>query len=139
MTSQWRKFSVYSLTLHKPLICIFEKIRAMGFDITTGLVFAQFFHRGHHCCWSIHDTGVNLFFIKKNPSIKTCVALNVNTFCTILPCQRWFVFIYTLIKIRIYLYIPLVYIHLYYIFIHKYDKYEYCLHVNMDIRSTRIN
>lgn len=139
MTSQWRNISVYSLTLHKPLICIFVKIRAMGFYLTAGLVFAQFFTGAITVADPYMTPVLTCFSFKKTQMLKHVLLLMSIHFCTKLPCPRWFVFIYSLIKIRIYLYIPLVYIHLYYIFIHKYDKYEYCLYVNIDIGSTRVN
>lgn len=110
----------------------------MGF-LTAGLVFAQFFTGAITVADPYMTPVLTCFSLKKTPNVKTCVALNVNTFLHEIAMPTLICFIYTLIKIRIYLYIPLVYIHLYYIFIHKYDKYEYCLYVNIDIGSTRVN
>lgn len=52
----------------------------MGFDLTAGLVFAQFFTGAITVADPYMTPMLTCFSLKKKPNVKTCVALNVNTF-----------------------------------------------------------
>lgn len=111
----------------------------MGFDLNAGLVFAQFFTGAITVADPYMTPMLTCFSLKKNPNVKTCVALNVNTFLHEIAMPTLICFyIYINKNTDIFIYTT-GYIHLYYIFIHKYDKYEYSLYVNIDIGSTRVN
>lgn len=52
----------------------------MGFDLTAGLVFAQFFTGAITVADPYMTPVLTCFSLNKTPNVKTCVALNVNTF-----------------------------------------------------------